>query len=59
MFTTDGINRSAKSANDMGTSFANNCEAKVIENSTIINFLILFILIFNIPNNNETNNCKN
>jgi hypothetical protein len=24
-----------------------------------INFLIFFILIFNIPNNNKANNCKN
>ena len=59
IFTTEGISFSAKSANEFGTSFANTCEAKAIEKTMSINFLIFFILIFNIPNNNKANNCKN
>ena len=59
IFTTDGINFSARSANDAGASFANTCDAKPIANNKMNNFLILFILIFNIPNNYKAYNCKN
>jgi hypothetical protein len=51
ILTTDGINFSAKSANEAGASFANTCDAKLIANIIINNFLILFILTFYIPNN--------
>jgi hypothetical protein len=59
IFTTDGINFSAKSANDAGESFANTCDAKLVTNNIINNFLILLILTFYIPNNYKTYNCKN
>ena len=59
IFTTDGINFSARSANDAGASLAFTCITKVNVKNTIINFLILFILIFNIPNNYKSNYCKN
>ena len=59
IFTTDGINFSARSANDAGASFANTCDAKLIANNKMNNLLILFILIFNIPNNYKAYNCEN
>ena len=59
MFTTEGINLSAKSANDTGLSCAEVWGKKLIVKNTINNFLILFILFFNIPNNYKSNNCKN
>ena len=58
ILTTDGINLSAKSANDDGASFANVWGMKPIKNITMINFLNLFILIFNIPNNSKSYNCE-
>ena len=54
IFTTDGINLSAKSANDAGASFAKTWEAKLIIKNTINNFFILFILIFYVPDNNKS-----
>ena len=60
MFTTDGINFSARSANDAGTGFEFDWieKPKVTINVKKIN-LILFILIFTIINNYKTQNCKN
>ena len=54
ILTTDGISLSAKSAKDAGASFALTCITKVREKNITNNFLILFILIFNIPNDNKT-----
>ena len=51
MFKEFGTPQTRKSA-ALGSGF-------IIEKTMIINFLIFFILIFNIPNNNKTNNCKN
>ena len=48
IFTTDGINLSAKSANDVGAALTFICSTRVTVKNTINNFLILFILIFNI-----------
>ena len=48
------ISFSARSANDAGTSFAKTCAAKLIVKNTINNFLILFILIFYVPDNNKS-----
>ena len=59
IFTTDGINFSARSANDAGGSLANTCEVKLKANNIINNFLIFFILTFNIPNNYKPYNCEN
>ena len=56
MFTTDGINLSAKSAKDSGTD----CELDSVEKQNIkitveIVNLIFFILAFNIINNYKSN----
>jgi hypothetical protein len=58
IFTTDGINLSAKSANDLGASCAETCGKKLTRKNNINNFLILCILIFNVPNNNKSYYCK-
>ena len=60
IFTTDGINLSARSANDAGTEleFEMVCKLKVNNNANNIN-LIFFILTFNIINNYKSYNCKN
>ena len=59
IFTTDGINFSANLQMMLVLSCASTCDAKLITNKIINNFLILFILTFNIPNNYKTYNCKN
>ena len=55
IFTTEGINLSARSANDAGTDFefdnVEKLKVKIIDN--IINF-IFFILAFNIIDNYES-----
>ena len=59
IFTTDGINLSAKSAKDAGTSFAKLKEEiftkKIL---TQINFKVLVNISFHIPNYKKTNHCK-
>jgi hypothetical protein len=58
IFTTDGINFSAKSANETGRSFALTINAKLTKKNATIDVLIFFILIFNVPNNKEANYSK-
>ena len=58
ILTTDGINLSARSAKEDGNSFANVWGAKPIKNIAMTNLLNIFILIFNIPNNCKSYNCK-
>ena len=60
IFTTEGINFSARSANDAGTGLEFDCNEKLKENIIvkIINFNF-FILTFNKINNHKTYNCKN
>ena len=60
MFTTEGINLSAKSAKELGIF----CEKAVIVKFRLINIqnktvLILNILIFRVINNYKTYYCKN
>jgi hypothetical protein len=56
IFTTDGINLSARSANEAGASLAFACNTRVIVKNTINNFFIFFILIFYVPDNNKSYN---
>ena len=60
IFTTEGINLSARSANDAGTELEFDIvwKLKVKNNAKNIN-LIFFILTFNIINNYKSYNCKN
>jgi len=58
IFTTDGINLSAKSAKDAGASFAKTLGVKKIIKNIINNLGILFILTFGIPNYNKPNQSK-
>ena len=60
MFTTDGINFSARSANEAGTGLEFTFNEKVNEITSVKNIsLILFILILNKINNYKTYQCKN
>jgi hypothetical protein len=60
IFTTDGINLSAKSAKEDGMEFELDWEDKPIERTSVKNNnLIFFILTFNIINNYKSNNSKN
>ena len=45
-------------AKDPGISLAFTCIVKVKAKNPINNFLILFILIFNVPNNYKSYDCK-
>ena len=55
MFTTDGINFSARSANDAGTGLEFTFNEKVKEITSVKNIsLILFILTLNKINNYKT-----
>ena len=58
IFTTDGINFSAKSAKDSGTFLALAKKEKLTTKRTTNNILTFFILILNIPNNKKSNNSK-
>ena len=58
IFTTDGINFSARSAKDAGASSAKTLKAKQTVKNIINNFFILFILIFYVPDNNKSYDCK-
>ena len=52
IFTTEGINRSAKSANDAGTEFELEfVEIDNVKKKLIINVFNVFILLFNKVNN--------
>ena len=53
MLTTDGINFSAKSAKEAGTSLLDDMNEKLIKKIVSIIDFIFFILIFNIPNNQK------
>tara|TARA_B100001057_G_C22315147_1_gene743605 strand:- start:66 stop:344 length:279 start_codon:yes stop_codon:yes gene_type:complete len=59
MFTTDGINLSARSAKEDGAVFdievIEKLNAKMIDKKII---LTVFILVFNIINYHKTQNCK-
>ena len=60
IFTTDGINLSAKSAKDAGTVLELDWIEKFKVNINVKNIiLIFFILTFNIINNYKSYNCKN
>ena len=60
IFTTDGINLSARSANDAGTEFEFELNANPKVKIIAVNIsLIFFILVFNKINNNKTYYCKN
>ena len=58
IFTTDGINFSAKSAKDSGKFLELAKKEKLITNRTTDNILPFFILILNKPNNKKSNNSK-
>jgi len=59
IFTTDGINFSAKPAKDSGAFLALAKKEKLTTKRTTNNILTFFILILNIPNNKKSNNSKN
>ena len=59
IFTTEGINLSARSANDSGTDWEFDwMEELNIKNNVINISLIFFMLTFNIINNYKSYNCK-
>ena len=60
MLTTDGINFSARSANEAGTGLEFTFNEKVNDKTRVKNIsLILFILTLNKINNYKTYQCKN
>ena len=60
MFTTDGINLSARSANEAGTDFEFDWTEKLNANINVkINSFNFFILTFYKINNYKSYNCKN
>ena len=60
MFTTDGINFSARSANEAGTGFEFTLNEKVNDRNIVKNIILIFlILALNVINNYKTYYCKN
>jgi len=60
MFTTEGINLSAKSAKELGTFCEFDLDEKIKTRENIKKRILkFFILVFHIINNNKSNNSEN